>query len=232
MIGDRDYMRGSSREDRQPLSIQIIVLLIICFIAENAYVYLPRANLMKWIYLLQWFGVSEELFERGWLWQLLTFQFLHALLNYGGFYHIFFNCLTFYFFGPAVESIMSRWRFLVLYLGGGAFGGLFHAVGHWLLPEHFMLPVVGASAGIAAVLAAFAFLFPSQVILIMGVIPVPAKIFFLFAAAFSIFAISYPRFGGKVAHGAHLGGLIFGYAYARWFLHSRTGSFKSFFRIR
>jgi membrane associated rhomboid family serine protease len=231
MISDRDYMRASSREDRKPLSIQIIILLVICFAIENAYVYLPRPNLVRWLYALQYFGISEGLFEKGWVWQLLTFQFLHALLNYGGFFHIFFNCLTFYFFGPAVESMMKRSQFLILYLGGGAFGGLFHALGNFFLPEHFNVPVVGASAGISAVLAAFSFLFPTQVILVMGVIPVPARLFFILTAIYSIYAIVNPKIGGNVAHGAHLGGLIFGYVYVHWILHFKTASFKSIFRV-
>jgi membrane associated rhomboid family serine protease len=219
MIGDRHYMRASSRYEQRPLSIQIIILLVICFILQNAFVFLPHPSGERWDALLDWLGLSRYALSRGWIWQLLTFQFLHALLSSGGFLHIFLNCLTLYFFGPAVEATMSRKQFLLLYLGGGACGGLLQALGYLALPTNFALPVVGASAGICAVLAAFAFVFPGQVILIMGILPIPAKFFFIFSVLCAVFGIMVPSKGAGVAHGAHLGGLLAGWAYVRWVLN-------------
>jgi membrane associated rhomboid family serine protease len=220
MIGDRHYMRDSSRYSARPLSIRIIILLVTLFTLQNAFVFLPHPSLARWEWLLKWFGLSQNVLAGGRIWQLLTFQFLHAILTEGGFWHIFFNCLSLYFFGPAVDAAMSRKQFLLLYLGGGACGGLFQALGHFVLPENFGLPVVGASAGIAAVIAAFAFLFPGQIIMVMGILPVPAKFFFIFAALYAVFGIMVPSGGGGMAHGAHLGGLLAGWAYVRWVLNS------------
>ena len=40
----------------------------------------------------------------------------------------------------------------------------------------------------------------------------------IFSAIIAIFGIAFP--GGNIAHGAHLGGLLAGLAYVRWFLRS------------
>jgi hypothetical protein len=49
----------------------------------------------------------------------------------------------------------------------------------------------------------------------------PAKFFFIISVILSVFFILIPASGRDVgvAHGAHLGGLLFGYTYARWMIH-------------
>jgi len=149
--------------------------------------------------------------SRGCLWQLLTFQFLHA-----GPLHLILNCVMLYLFGRPVEQALGRAPFVRLYLASGAFGGLLQAACSWVFPGHFGWgPVLGASAGVFAVIAAFAALNWDQPIttLIAFIIPVtmPAKYLILGEAIIAVFGL----LGGAngIAHGAHLGGMLAALAY-------------------
>lgn len=223
MISDRHYMRDDQRSYGLPsLTIQLIVVLIACFVVQNLLMYYTG------FYVFKWFALTHSALAKGWLWQLLTFQFLHAPLDNGGFLHIFFNCLSLYFVGMALETCISRKQYMVLYLGSGIAGGLLHAVGNIFFHNNFLTPVVGASAGIAGMIGAFCFMFPGQQILLFFVLPIPAKFFFIFGVLFSIFGILVPiGSNAGVAHGAHLGGLLGGWAYVRFVLNANW-QFPSF----
>lgn len=211
MIGDRYYMREPSFRSERPLSLTLVIILAVCFLVQSLAFYYGNAG----EFIFKWLMLSETAITRGRIWQLITFQFLH-----GGLMHLLFNCIVLYMFGMAVESAMSRKHFLTLYLGSGVAGGLLEMVGHLILPNHFGGAVVGASAGIMGIMAAFAFLFPHQQIIVFFVLPVPAMFFFIFSVLISVFCIVVPSEGGGVAHGAHLGGLLAGWAYIKYVLNS------------
>jgi membrane associated rhomboid family serine protease len=52
-------------------------------------------------------------------WTLVTYMFLHA-----GLWHLAFNMLALYFFGPRVEARLGGQHFLALYGVSGLVGGL------------------------------------------------------------------------------------------------------------
>jgi membrane associated rhomboid family serine protease len=215
MIGDRHYMRERPDYGRPSLTVQLMAILIACFIVQNLILYYTGFNLFKWL------ALTESVLHKGWVWQLFTFQFLHAPLEFGGFVHIFFNCLVLYYFGTALETAMSAKQFLTLYFGSGAAGGLFHCLGNLFFPGNFPGHVVGASAGIEGLVAAFCFIYAGQQVLLFYVLPIPTRFLFIFSMLFSAFGILVPvGANAGVAHGAHLGGLLAGYAYVRWILNS------------
>ena len=152
----------------------------------------------------------------GYLWQLLTFQFLH-----GGPLHICFNCLTLNMFGRAVESELGIKRYLLLYLTSGIFGGLLHIFAAFMWPGYFNIPVVGASAGIFGVVAAFAMLFPDQPLLFMFVIQMRARTLLWVELVITALGIAFPTsefiasLFGNTAHTAHFGGILTGLAFIR-----------------
>jgi membrane associated rhomboid family serine protease len=210
MIGDRHYMREPSFRSERPLSIKLIIVLVICFVVQTVLMYYANAS----DFIFDWLALNRYAITRGRIWQLVTFQFLH-----GGLLHLFFNCLVLYMFGLAVENTMSRKHFLTLYFGSGIAGGLLEIVGHLLLPNHFGGAVVGASAGLMGLLAAFAFMFPHQQILVFFILPVPAMFFFIFSVLLSLYCILVPSVAGGIAHGAHLGGLLAGWFYIKFVIH-------------
>ncbi|MBS1730492.1 MAG: rhomboid family intramembrane serine protease [Bacteroidetes bacterium] len=69
---------------------------------------------------------------------------------------------------------------------------------------------LGASGAIFGCLAAFGFLFPNTYIYLYFFIPVKAKWFVLFYAAFELYMTIQKSAGDNVAHVAHLGGALFG----------------------
>src|SRR4029078_1700336 len=130
------------------------------------------------------------------------------------------NCLAIFWFGRNVEEAIGRNSFLALYFSSGIIGGLIQSLA--MIAFHQDFPVVGASAGCFGVTAAFAILFPDSIIMLMFIIPMPARFLLLVAGALSIGGIVFPNsrfFDPGVAHAAHLGGMITGILFVRYAVH-------------
>lgn len=130
---------------------------------------------------------------------VLTSMFLHGSVS-----HVVFNMWFLWIFGNNVEEAFGRIGYILLYLVGGAAGTAAFVAAN---PES-TVPLIGASGAIAAVLGAYAVLFPGhRVLSLVGwfVIPVPAAIFLglWFLAQFGFT-------GSNIAWEAHAGGFIFG----------------------
>jgi hypothetical protein len=68
------------------------------------------------------------------------------------------------------------------------------------------------------VIALFALINPYQVIMVMGIFPIRAMWFLVASGLISFYFTIIPV--GDAAHGAHLGGILFGLAFSKWFMHS------------
>lgn len=137
-------------------------------------------------------------------WTAVTYMFLHA-----GLWHLGFNMLALYFFGPRVEARLGGRHFLALYGTSGLVGGL---VSLAFTPH---AAIVGASGAIFGVMLGYARYWPRALIYIWGVVPIEARWFVIGMTALSLFG----GFGGVqagVAHFAHLGGFLGGFAYLSW----------------
>ncbi|HUP00515.1 MAG TPA: rhomboid family intramembrane serine protease [Gemmatimonadota bacterium] len=163
--------------------------------------------------LMQSFGVRfEDVFglrpawviERGWVWQPLTYMFLH-----GGFFHLLFNMFVLWMFGSEIERFWGREGFLKYYL----VCGLGAAAASFVFNYHSV--VIGASGAVLGVLLAFGLLFPNQYIYLWFLLPIRAKYLVAGIAALEVlFLVSQP--GGGIARAAHLGGMLAGFIYLRW----------------
>jgi membrane associated rhomboid family serine protease len=139
-------------------------------------------------------------------WQILTYAFLHA-----GIFQWLFNMFIVWMIGGMLES---QWgtpyftRFFLITSVGAALCVL-------LLAPHSMNPVIGLSASIFGMLVAFAMLYPHSVMYLYFVIPVKA---WHAAALFAVIELFAAFNGGNAAVTsiAHLGGMLFGYAYVRY----------------
>jgi membrane associated rhomboid family serine protease len=80
---------------------------------------------------------------------------LSATLVHSGLVHLGFNLLIFLWCGTAVERVLGRTGLIVLYLVG-AYAA---ALGQWLADPGGIVPMVGASGAISAVIGAFALSF-------------------------------------------------------------------------
>lgn len=134
-------------------------------------------------------------------WTALTYMFLHADLM-----HVLFNMLILFFFGPRLEMRLGGKHFLGLYfLSGLAAAGV-----SWIFTP--MARIVGASGAIFGVLLGFARYWPRERLLIWGVFPMEARWLVAISVAASLF-FGFGGGGGNIAHFAHLGGFLGGWAY-------------------
>ena len=218
MLDDRDYMRTTpAYRPGWPAAVWLVIANAVAFLLQNilyrAFPRFPTDAL---------FALSLEGLAHGYLWQLLTFQFMH-----GGLLHLLLNAFVIYVFGRALEEELGPRRFLTLYFLGGFLGGLLQVLAALISPRWFGGAVLGASAGAFALMAAFATIHPERplTLLLFFVLPLTlrAKYLLLISALLAGFGLLFP--GDGIAHAAHLGGMFAGVAYIRWVL---TGSLPRF----
>ena len=142
---------------------------------------------------------------------IFTSMFLHgSLLHLGG------NMLFLWIFGNNIEDSMGRLRFVAFYLLGGL-----AALGLQVATDpNSMVPTIGASGAIAAVLGAYARLYPRArvvtlvfIVIIFTVVTLPALLvlgLWFLLQLLPAFSEPITGAGGGVAYFAHIGGFLFG----------------------
>jgi hypothetical protein len=118
--------------------------------------------------------------------------------------HLFFNMLSLYSVGFAIELAFGIHVFLIIYLGSIVGGSLLSL---YLHRNHHSYLALGASGGVCGIIFAFIFLFPGAT---MGFffIPLPGWLFAILFILISFFGLR--RQLGNIGHDAHLGGAIIG----------------------
>lgn len=92
------------------------------------------------------YGVSVNgLIVQGEWWRIITSMFLH-----GGWMHILFNMFSLFLFGPELERMAGKGRFLAIYFLSGIGGGL-----ATLLTQDAGYASIGASGAIFGIFGAF-----------------------------------------------------------------------------
>jgi membrane associated rhomboid family serine protease len=218
MIADRPYMRRRDYRFDWSITVALIVVNVAVFFLQFVSPALDEKFLV-------YGALSLDGVKNWYLWQFLTFQFLH-----GGFWHLAFNGLTLYMFGKALEDVLGKGAFLMMYLASGVAGGLLQILLALVWP-HLGAPMVGASAGISGVLGAFALLRPDLTFLLAFIVPIRARYFLWLIIGISVLSLLFNWMPG-VAHGAHLGGTLFGVAYLRWMRDWDLGAFWHRWRPR
>lgn len=91
-------------------------------------------------------GMSVNyLIGEGQWWRIVTSIFIHS-----GFFHVLFNMFSLFLFGPELEKIAGKARFLTIYLLSGIFGN----VATYII-EDGIYASVGASGAIFGIFGAF-----------------------------------------------------------------------------
>jgi membrane associated rhomboid family serine protease len=177
------------------------VLIII-----NVAVYL--AQMFAWSTLVRNFGlIPAEVVSELRLWQFFTYMFLH-----GGFFHLLWNMLILWMFGSEMERTWGPETFIRYYFFTGVGAGVLT----WILSPGSPIPNIGASGALYGILLAYAMTYPNRLIYIYFLIPVRAKYLVLVFGIFEFMA-SIRHTSDGIGHFAHLGGMLFGLIYLRWF---------------
>ena len=145
-------------------------------------------------------------------WQFLTYMFVHGSIS-----HIFFNMLSLFLFGTAVERSLGSKEFLLFYFLSGIFCGIVSFFVYLMAAKSgytiaYYIRLLGASGAIYSVMFAYAVIFPRNVVYLFGIVPVPAPLLILLFVVQEVFNQVFHSQSG-VAHFTHLTGLLFAWLY-------------------
>jgi membrane associated rhomboid family serine protease len=145
--------------------------------------------------------------------------FFTSMFLHGGWAHFLGNMLYLWIFGDNVEDRMGHLGYLAFYVTGGLFAGTTHL----MMNPASVVPTIGASGAIAAVMGAYFLLYPQSRVMTLlvfffwiQIISVPAVVYlfvwFLMQLASGTLALATagPNEGG-VAWWAHAGGFLYGF---------------------
>lgn len=206
-----DNLKNAFRNRENSLYKLMAINLIVFFVLLVVRVFMTMGGFGDWYqevmkYLMMPASLSTFSTQP---WTIFTYMFLHE-----GFFHILFNMLFLYWFGLLIHQYLGSRKLVNLYILGGLAGALFYMLIYNLAP-FFSSSVdtsmmLGASAGVFAVVVGAATLAPQTTffLLLLG----PVKIVYI--AAFYVI-LSFANSIGENAGGelAHLGGALLGYLY-------------------
>jgi membrane associated rhomboid family serine protease len=168
------------------------------------------------LFYLQWGTTPQKIFSDqfpSFAYTLITSMFVH-----GGFYHILGNLWFFRIMADNIEETLGHVRFLFFYLFCGLVAVLTHSLLHYTAP----IPYVGASGAIAGVMGAYLALFPRvrfktyfcPVWFYIKLLRIPSVLIILVYFVMDVIhgISSLQGMGVGVAHFAHIGGLLAGFA--------------------
>lgn len=192
---------------RLNIAEKLIAINVLIFIVTRLFAVLFDYSVDS---LTSWFALPENLSDFiTQPWSIVTYAFLH-----GGFGHLFWNMLMLYFVGRMFMNLYGERTFINVYFVGAILGGFIFLISYNLFPALLNANnvLIGASAGVSAVLIFICTYTPNQEV---RIIFFNVKLWHLGAVfvLIDLIQIGYSaNIGGRLAH---LGGAIFGYFYAR-----------------
>lgn len=142
-------------------------------------------------------------------WTIVTYFFTHY-----DFFHVLFNMLFLFWFGRIIQEFLNSNRVIALYVLGGLAGGLLYMLIYNFVPlfegrvDSAMM--LGASAGVFAIVVGAAVFMPNYTFFLMFIGPVKIKYIAIFYVFMSFIGTTGANAGGEIAH---LGGALVGWFY-------------------
>lgn len=206
--------------------IYINVTLFLC-----TYLFKALASLMLWNQnlLFDWFALPVE-FQQfiSSPWSLITYAFLH-----GGFIHILFNMIVLFYFGNLFLDFFSKKQFLNYFFLGIIGGGIIFMISYNYFPalRDETTFLVGASAGVTAILVGLATKIPNYAMHFRFIGSV--KLWYV-AVGFILLDIIQIPLGNTGGHLAHLGGALVGFILTTKFQskNNTTSTFSNVFKSK
>lgn len=160
-------------------------------------------------FLMEWFSLPADLNRLIYKpWTLITYGFLHA-----DFLHILMNLIVLFYFGRLFLDYFTSKNLLSFYLLGTISGGFIFLLSYNYFPAlrgSTSSILVGASAGVSAIIVGIATYIPNYQLKLplVGFV----KLWHL-AAIFVVLDIIQIPGGNAGGHLAHIGGALFGFLY-------------------
>ncbi len=204
-----------------------ITMCLVWFVIQILCDKVFKLNLSTW-FLLH----PDQVIEKFWVWQLMTYMFFHALSPM----HLVFNLLTLWFFGSELEKQWGA-KFFTLYFFTCGIGAAFlycASVAAYAaitgVQTPLMIPVLGASGALFGLLVAYGIIFAERMMIFL-IFPMKAKYFVMVAAGLDFVSLLSTGFAGsEVAYLAHLGGALVGFLFlmghTRWKLKNTKSKLK------
>lgn len=187
--------------------INIVVFILAFLIKTLSFLFEFKGDI-----IVNWFALKpgfDLLLTKPWT--LVTYGFLHS-----GFFHILFNLLVLYYIGNIFLDFLNRKQFLTYYFFGIIVGGIFYILSYNYLPalQNQETVLVGASAGVTAVLVGIASYIPQYALRFQFIGNIKLLYIALVFVALDIIQIPIGNAGGHIAH---LGGALIGFLLTRQF---------------
>lgn len=188
-------------------SYGLIVLNILIYLFQTS---LTQSQLGAFV--LHYGAIPDNIMHGKQYYALLSNMFLH-----GSWMHLLGNMAFLWVFADNIEASIGHFRFILFYI----MGGVAASIAHIYFNTASIIPTIGASGAIAAVMGAYIIMFPKSKIktfVMVFVINISAFIFL------GIWIIQQTYLGtvslrqgdinvGGVAFWAHIGGFAFGFAF-------------------
>lgn len=195
------YKQANIVEQLIYINIAVFVLTLLFSVFSNLYV--SNSN-----FIVYWFSLNSDFdFFITKPWTIISYGFLHA-----DFIHILFNLIILYYFGNLFIQYFTPKQLLTFYLLGTFVGGLFFLLSYNYFPlfSNQNVPLVGASAGVSAIIVGIATYMPNYQLKLrlIGFV----KLWHL-AGIFVLLDVLQLAGNNAGGHFAHLGGALFGFFY-------------------
>lgn len=183
------------------INVGVFVATLLFSVFSNLYV--SQSN-----FIIYWFSLNSDVdFFITKPWTIISYGFLHA-----DFIHILFNLIVLYYFGNLFIQYFTPKQLLTFYLLGTFVGGLFFLLSYNYFPlfSNQTVPLVGASAGVSAIIVGIATYMPNYQLKLrlIGFV----KLWHL-AGIFVLLDVLQLAGNNAGGHFAHLGGALFGFLY-------------------
>lgn len=199
--------------------VNIVIWLVTILIRNFAFLFASPESASDGSYKLQltdWlmnaFAVPANvnaLIEKPWT--LFSYMFLHM-----DFFHILFNMLWLWWFGAIFIQYLSQRQLLGTYFFGGLAGALLYVVAYNFFPVFSVVResslALGASASVLAIVVAIAFYVPEYTVHMLFLGKMKIKYIAIFTVVIDLLMLNSGNAGGHIAH---LGGALWGFAYAK-----------------
>ena len=201
---------GSQQRPGSPSTWNVVTWLLVI----NGAVFL--INLISVDKIGDYLGLSWQALTSFRIWTPVTYQFTHF-----GLFHFAGNMLGLFFLGRLLMGIIGPRMLVRVYLLGGLVGGFIQVAFQLLVGVD--ANIIGASGAVLAILAATATILPHQKfnLLLFFVIPISMTLRTLLWISIGVNVVSLIMSltgqGGGIAVMAHFGGILFGWAYIKYF---------------